>query len=158
MLNSSSESSKTSTSTTTSRIAKTSSSQRMHHVTSSSSTSTVSSAEVKASSAAAAARKFTNMKGSIDISKARPPPLPELKMPDGASTSIDELKKKLKSSFENLVDDDDGPEPTITFPDGNTPTNELELSLSPDSLSSVTTSTGGGESSNLFLFVMHSNR
>lgn len=147
MLNSSSESSKTSTSTTTtSRIAKTTSSQRMHHVTSSSSTSTVSSAEVKASSASSAARKFTNMKGSIDISKARPP-LPELKMPDSAA-SIDELKKKLKSSFENLVDDDDDdcPEPTITFPDGNTPTNELELTLSPDALATtVTTSTGGGK-------------
>lgn len=95
------------------------------------------------------------MKGSIDISKARPPPLPELKMPDGAS--IDELKKKLKSSFENLVDDDDedGPEPTITFPDGNTPTNELELSLSPESIASVTTSTGGGETGIIFTIFIY---
>lgn len=154
MLNSSSESSKTSTSTTTtSRIAKTSSSQRMHHVTSSSSTSTLSSAEVKATSAAAATRKFANMKGSIDISKARPPALPDLTMPDAAS--IDELKKKLKSSFENLVDDDDDEnctEPTITFPDGNTPTSELELALSPDTLASVTTSAGGGELRGFFLY------
>ncbi|XP_063704161.1 NAD(+) hydrolase sarm1 isoform X3 [Culicoides brevitarsis] len=139
------ESSKTSTSTTTtSRIAKTSSSQRTHHVTSSSSTSTISSAEVKATSAASAARKFANMKGSIDIGKARAG-IPELKMPDGVD-GLDELKKKLKSSFENLVDDvvdvDDCPEPTITFPsDGNTPENELNLALSPESI--AISSSGG---------------
>lgn len=146
MMNSSQESTKTSTSTTTtSRIAKTSSSHVRSHVTSSSSSSTISSAEVKASSAASAARKFANMKGSIDIGKARASALPELKMHDGAS--LDELKKQLKSSFENLVDDvvdDDCSEPTVTFPDGNTPTNELELALSPDSLATVTTNAGGG--------------
>lgn len=146
MSNSSSKQSEsTKSSTTTSRIAKTTSSQRTHQVTSSSSTSTISAAEIKASNALEAAKTFNNMKNSIDMTKTCPA-LPELKIAD-RSININELKKKLKSSFENLVDEDE-PEPLVTFPDGNSPTTEIELPLSPvisvpDELSTTSSGTGG---------------
>lgn len=136
MMNSSSKESssttKSSSSTTTSRIAKTTSSQRMHHITSSSSTSTISSAELKTSSSRSG---FAGLKGSIDIESV---PLiltqsghHDLKIPDN-SVTITELQNKLKSSMENLCDEDQR-EPLITFPDG-TPTEELQLTLSPTSI------------------------
>ncbi|GAB0093847.1 Sterile alpha and TIR motif-containing protein 1 [Sergentomyia squamirostris] len=121
VVNSSSTSS-SSSSTTTSRVAKTSSSQRLHHVTASSTS------EMKAT---ALQRNLTDFKNSMtEINN-----LASMGRTTQAST-MSQLKSKIRSSLENLVDSHDD-QPLVTFPDGDNSDTDLQLDLSPPITSSV---------------------
>lgn len=137
VLNSSSTSS-TKSSTTTSRVAKTSSSQRLHHVSSSTSSSSSSTSEIKAM---ALKRDLNDMKNSmselVTISRTQPTIASEMKLTNPSALS--QLQMRLRSSLENIVDEDDT-EPLVTFPDADeTPTSELELELHATQLPCVAT-------------------
>ncbi|XP_055688007.1 NAD(+) hydrolase sarm1 isoform X5 [Lutzomyia longipalpis] len=119
----SSSSSSSSSSTTTSRVAKTSSSQRLHHVTASSTS------EMKAT---ALQRNLTDFKNSMtEINN-----LASMGRTTTQTTAMSQLKSKIRSSLENLVDSRED-QPLVTFPDGDGPDNDLQLDLSPAISSSV---------------------
>ncbi|CAD7083016.1 unnamed protein product [Hermetia illucens] len=107
-------------SSTTTRVAKTSSSQRLHHVTSSTS-------EMKAHALQRDLNDFKNSMSEInDLAINRPKQtLGELKLNDNAA--MNQLKQQIRSSLENIVDDPK--EPLVTFPNDETPSDDLKLDL-----------------------------
>ncbi|KAH8402840.1 hypothetical protein KR222_002656 [Zaprionus bogoriensis] len=121
-----------SSSSTTTRVEK--KSQRLHHITSSSSSSTTQASSSSSSSsemkAAAVKRDLTDIKKSmsrLESLAAEPttparhhPSIDDLKVLSSEDT-ISQLKKKIRASFENLVDgdDDSGCHGIVTTPDGD---------------------------------------
>lgn len=75
-------------------------------------------------------RDLNDMKNSMTelatMSRAQPTIANELKLSNPSALS--QLQMRLRSSLENIVDEDDVDEPLVTFPD-DTPTSELELEL-----------------------------
>ncbi|XP_059217104.1 NAD(+) hydrolase sarm1 isoform X5 [Stomoxys calcitrans] len=128
-----------SSSSTTTRVEKKS---RLHHITSSSSTSSSTSTEMKAAALKRDMSEFKNSMSEINdlalgrnvspaltgstgtLSHHQPPSINDLSI--NSSDAINKLKKKLRSSLENIVDGNS--EPHITFPD-DSDDNDMNLNM-----------------------------